>query len=152
MDNIAPPLDQDLNSIDTSMPLLEDGVYDLQINKVEKGQSASKVDMLKLDYMTTAPAKSRKQDNLGAGIHVFDQCMLAPSGKSDWNMVLRNVASITQAAGLPGTFGDFTNGDYVGLQGRTIRVKIGFEPEGTDKNGKSFKAKNIIVLYMPQPK
>jgi hypothetical protein len=144
----APPLDQDLNSIDTSIPLLEDGIYDLQIAKVEKTKSKAGGDMLKLDYITTGPAKSRSGDQLGLGIHVFDQCMMAPAGKSDWNMVVRNIAAITQGAALTGTVGEFLNGGYVGLQGRAIRVKIGYEPEGTDKNGKSFKAKNVISLYI----
>lgn len=149
MDNMtAPPLDMDLNSIDTSIPLLEDGIYDLQVAKVEKAKSKSGGDMLKLDYVTTAPAMSRSKDQLGAGIHVFDQCMLAPSGKSDWGMVVRNIAAITQSTQLTGTVGDFLNGGYVGLQGRALRVKIGFEPEGVDKNGKSFKAKNVISLYI----
>lgn len=156
--NIAPPLDLDLATVDTSMPLLANGIYDLIIEKAEvKKTNDQRGEYISLDMKTNAPALSQKGDNLGAGIHVFDNINLVPTGKATWDMVARNLGAFTQALGFaPGQAkivgGRVNSGDWVpSLPGRTIRAKIGFAPEGTNPStGKSFRAKNTVEMYLKQ--
>lgn len=144
----APPLDLDLSSIDTSLPLLAAGIYDLQIAKVEPKTTKSNSPMLALDLVTTGPAESQEGTQLGAGIHVFSNLNLAPSGKATWEIVLRNIAAVTQAAGIQTNYGEFAANAAGLLQGKTVRCRVGITPAGTDKNGKSFRAKNEIEVWM----
>lgn len=148
--NIASlPLDLDLNSVDTSMPLLEKGIYDVSVAKVEMKKTSKGGDMLHFDFVTTAPSKSMKGEDLGPNIHVFDNCNLTPTGKATPEMVVRNIASIAQAAGFVGTLQEFLNGGYMTLQGRTLRVRVGYEPAGVQAaTGKSFREKNTIEMYI----
>lgn len=144
----APPLDLDLNTIKTDMPLLADGLYELQFSKVEPKQSKAGQPMLSLDLVTTSAAMALTGEQLGAGIHVFDNLNLAASGKATWDMVTRNVASVVQATSLATNWGEFCANAPALLQGQIVRCKVGNEPAGVDKNGKSFRAKNTIVLWM----
>lgn len=146
----APPLDLDLNSVDTSMPLIADGsIVDLQIAKVEKKDTKTPgVQMLSLDMTTTTPCKAQDGADLGAGIHVFHNLVLAPSGKGTWDMVARNIAAVTQAAGVATTYGDLVANPVVVLQGQNVRAKIKVVPEGVTKEGKAFRAKNEVSVFM----
>src|SRR5438445_12493908 len=98
---VSAPLDLDLATVDVSLPLLKDNeLYDLRIEKAEIKQTAAGQDMIHLDMVTTNGAKSMKGDDLGAGIHVFDNLMTVKTGKSTDEMVVRNVASLVQAVGF----------------------------------------------------
>ena len=145
---VAPPLDMDLNSIDTSMPLLAASIYDLQIQKVEQKQTKLGQPMFNIDLVTTSPAASQDGQQLGAGIHVFHNLNLQPSGKATWDIVLRNIAAVTQAVGFSGTYGEFAANGPALLTGKTARVRVAIAPAGTDKNGKAFRAKNEIEIWM----
>lgn len=146
----APPLDLDLNTVDTSMPLIADNsIVDLQIAKVEKKPTKTPgVEMLNLDMITTTPSKAQDGADLGAGIHVFHNLLLHPSGKGTWEMVARNIAALTQAAGIQTTYGDIIANPIAVLQGQNVRAKLKVQPEGVDKNGKSFRAKNEVSVFM----
>jgi hypothetical protein len=145
---VAPPLDLDLNTIDTSMPLLAPGIYDLQFIKVEAKTTKANSPMLSLDLVTTAPAQSQDGTQLGAGIHVFSNLNLAPAGKATWEIVVRNVASVTQSVGLQTSYGEFVANAPALLQGKVARCKVGVVPAGVDKNGKNYRAKNEIEVWM----
>ena len=142
----APPLDLDLNSIDTSMPLLAPGIYDLQFAKVEPKTTKSGAAMFSLDLVTMEPAQSQDGGQLGAGIHVFSNMNLAPSGKATWEIVLRNIAQVIQSAGLKATYGELVANPSL-LQGKTARVKVKCVPAG-ERDGKSYRAKNEIETWM----
>ena len=141
------------------MPLLADGVYDLRIDKAEvKPTAAPGGKLVHLDLVTTDPSTSRTGQPLGAGIHAFDNVNTVPTGKASWEMVLRNVGALVQAAGLtpadlavagPNAQAQSTNADAWAplLQGRVVRASIGYEPAGVSKAGKSFKEKNVIRYY-----
>ena len=154
------PLDADLSTVDTSLPLLKDmEYYDVKIDKAEITKTAAGADMLHLDFVTINGAKSLKNEDLGPGVHVFDNMMLAPVGKSTWQMVIRNVASLVQAVQLQGLGNYGANAQAQcsacaqwapQLVGRTLRIKVGYEPEGVSKTGKAFRAKNVILLYLKQ--
>jgi len=148
-DQIAPPLDIDLNSVDTSMPLIADGqLVDFTLVKVEKVKTKAGGDMLSIQHKSITPTKAADGKDLFPGVLVFGNLNLAPSGKGTWDMVVRNIAAITQAAGITGTLAEFLNGGWQQLQGKTVRGKVHYVPEGPDKTGVVRKAKNEISLYI----
>jgi hypothetical protein len=153
---VAPPLDIDLNTIDTSMPLIADNsLADFTIAKVELRKTKAGGDMLGIDATTTGPTKSQDGHDLGSGIHVFTNLNLAPSGKSDWTIVARNIASLTQAAGVQFDGGGLAQQieqlrtDHVALlTGKQFRAKVGITPAGVDKNGRAYRAKNEFTVFL----
>jgi hypothetical protein len=146
---VAPPLDLDLNTVDTSMPLIAQGsLADFNIVKVEAKKTAAGGSMLSLDSVTTSPTKAEDGHDLGPGIHVFHNLNLAPSGKATWDMVIRNIAAVTQAAGVTTTYGDLVANPVATLQGKQFRAKLNIAPAGTDRNGKSYRAKNEFAVFM----
>ena len=151
MSNItAPPLDLDLSTVDTSMPLIADGsIVDLTIAKVEKRNSTTTpgLQMLSLDMVTQGPTKAQDGADLGAGVHVFHNLNLSPSGKATWDMVARNLAQVTQAIGLAVKYQDIVDNGTALLQGQTLRAKLKVVPEGV-RNGKSYRAKNEVSVFM----
>jgi hypothetical protein len=132
------------------MPLIADGsIVDLSFVKVEeKPTKTPGVEMLSLDMVTTGPSKAQDGADLGAGIHVFHNLVLSPSGKGTWDMVARNIASVTQAAGVTTTYGDLVANPVAVLQGQNVRAKIRVVPEGVTKEGKAFRAKNEVSVFM----
>jgi hypothetical protein len=150
MDLNQNPLDMDLSAVDTSMPLLAPDIYDLQCVKAEIVKTNDGVtNMLKVQLKTTQPAKSVKSDNIGAGVVVFDQLLLAPRGKATADMVVRNVAGIVQAAGLTGARLSNVDQWHKQLEGKVVRAKVDVVPEGS-RDGKSYPAKNSIGYYVKQ--
>ena len=143
----APPLDLDLNSIDTSMPLLAEGIYDLQVATVTQKTTAANLPMLSLDLVTTAPAQAQDGAQLGAGVHVFHNLNIQPSGKATWEMVLKNIAQVTQSVGIATTYGELVANPNM-LLGKVARCKVVCVPAGVSKTGKAFKAKNEISTFM----
>lgn len=150
MENVqtmAPPLDMDLSTVKTDLPLLAAGIYDLSINVVTPKSSKGGQPMLNLELRTTAPAEAQDGSQLGVGIPVFDTLMLAPAGKATWDMVTRNVAAVCQCVGLVTSWGEFVSNGPALLQGQVGRCKVGIEPAGS-KDGKSYKSKNVVEVYM----
>lgn len=148
----VPPLDVDLSSVDTSFPLLVDGIYDLRCDKAEiKDTADHKGRLAELQLVTVAPATGRKGEALEPGAtRIFERIMLAPTGKATWDMVLRNMGSVVQAVqgGMPMRCTPQTADQWVPmLQGRTFRCRVGYEPAGT-KNGKSFNEKNVVTQWV----
>jgi hypothetical protein len=145
-----PPLDLDLNSVDTSMPLIHDNeVVDFRIDKIEKKKTKDgKADMLAITHKSLSPTRGVKDETLQPGVMVFNNVVLAPTGKATWDMVLRNIAALTQAAGCQMSLGDFINGGFMTLQGATVRAKVAYTAEGPDKTGVVRRAKNEIGLYI----
>lgn len=146
--NMAPPLDMDLGSIDTSMPLLAEGIHEFRIEKSELKQTKLGNPMLSIQFKTINPAKSIKGEDLGPGITVFNNVNLVPSGKATQEMVNRNMAELVKGCGGGVTYGQLMQGGGV-LQGRTCKAKVKFVPQGTTKDGKSFREKNEIEFFIP---
>src|ERR1019366_4335529 len=151
MANEALALDMDLNSIDTSFPLIAAGaIADFQVEKIEAVTTKANSPMLKLTLKSTSPVASVKGDTLNPGVTVFHNINLAPTGKATAQMVAQNIAQFTQAMGITGTLGAFINGGYMQAQGRTVRVKVAYIPEGPDKTGVVRKAKNEVSSFVKQ--
>ena len=146
--NIAPPLDMDLGSIDTSRPLLSDGIHEFRVDKVEAKNTAAGKKMLNISFKTLNPATSIKGDSLSAGVLVFHNVNLEISGKATQEMVNRNMAELVKGCGGGVTYGDLLSGGQV-LVGRTCKAKVVFVPAGISKQGKSFPEKNEISFFVP---
>lgn len=144
----APPLDLDLNSVDTSMPLLAKGIYELMVTKVESKTSSKGNPMLALEFSTTMPSKSVEGKDMGPNVKVFHNLNLAPSGKATWEMITRSVASIVQSAGVSATWQDVQTNPVGVFQGKTVRASVDVAPAGVDASGKAYRAKNEIVVFM----
>ena len=129
------------------MPLLAKGIYDLQITKVEKKKTSKGGDMIALELSTTAPSKSVKDEDLGIGIKVFYNLNLSVSGKATWDIIKRNVAAVVQAARVQTNWGDFQANPAI-LQGSIVRCSVDVAPAGVDKNGKAYREKNEILVFM----
>lgn len=146
---IPPPLDVDLATVDISMPLLADGIYDLRIVKAEIKPTAGGGRMIHLDHVTTDPAMGRTGAPLGAGVHLFNNVNVVPSGKATWEMVAKSVGGLVQAAEFPAGVARLDNVEQWTpmLVGKIVRAKVVYKPAGVSKNGKAFKEANEIQYY-----
>lgn len=147
---MAPPLDCDLATVDISMPLLADGIYDFNIAKAElKPTSSPGGWMVHLDLVTTQPATARTGAPLGAGVHVFNNVNVVPTGKATWDMIKQNVGGLVQAAQFPAGVARLDNvAQWTPmLVGKVVRAKVVFKPAGVSKSGKSFKEANEIAYF-----
>ena len=149
---MAPPLDEDLSKVDTSFPLLADGIYQFKIDEAKvQPTKDGKGKFIHLKLSTTMPAISVKGENLVAGINVFDNRNLVPTGKATWDMIKRGVGEFIQAieGGVSGATLSGMEQLVPTLQGRTLKAKVGYAPERIDKaTGRQFKANNEILLYI----
>lgn len=143
------PLDCDLTQIDTSMPLLAPATLDLKIAKVElKKTKDGLTDMLNIEHKTVDMAKSVKDETLHPGVTLFNTLCLQPRGALTAEMVRRSGAELAQAAKVDPTFRFLQH--YKTLEGKVVRAKVEVAPEGVDKNGKAFRAKNVVAYYVKQ--
>lgn len=149
----APPLSTDLSSVDTSLPLIADGkIVDFNIEKIEQAATKDgKGVYLSIDHKSITQTDSVKGDPLLPGsVHVFNNINLIPTGKATWDMIERNIAAIAQAAGLTMGTTEFIKGGWMQLNGKTVRAKVSYVPEGPDKSGVTRRAKNEIAVYLKQ--
>jgi hypothetical protein len=142
-------LDMDLATVDTSRQLLAKGLYDLRVTKaeIEPSSGTPPIDVLKLELASTAPASSDKGETLDPGVPVYHTCSLAPSGKATVKMVVQNVASIVQAAGLTGVTVAGARLWFKQLEGRNLRCRVDLRPEQT-KDGRTFQPRNEIKEFI----
>ena len=145
-------LDLDLSSVDTSLPLIADReVVDFIVDGVEKKLTSKGDEMVALKLKSITPTRSVKGEDLQPGVLVFHNINLVPTGKATMDMVVRNLAEVIQAAGLSGvTYQDFKSSRYTELQGKTLRARVAYIPEGPDKTGVVRRAKNEVGLFVRQ--
>lgn len=148
----APLLDTDLSTVDTSLPLFADNsIIDFIIDKVEqKPTKDGKGVMLSIDHKSITAGNTFDGKPLNPGAHVFNNIMLVPTGKADWDMVTRNIAALTQGVGMSVSLADFIRGRWMELQGKTVRAKVSYVPAGLDRTNVMRRAKNEIALYIKQ--
>ena len=159
--NEVAPLDMDLGAIDTSMPLLKsEEYYDFVIKKAEVRDTAKGGEMIHVELATLNPATDMKGASLGAGVMVFDNvnCKAGPGAKpAAVEMAKKSTAALVQACGFTGyqKFGTTASEQLATarqwapqLNGLTLRARVGYNGPGIAPNGKSFKEKNVITLYV----
>lgn len=144
-----PPLDLDLATVDISVPLIADGIYEVRIVKAEVKPTAKGGRMIHIDHVTTAPAQSRTGTVLGAGVHLFNNVNVVPTGKATWEMIAKSVGSLVQGAEFPPGVARLDNVDQWAptLVGKTVWAKVVYKPAGVSPQGKSFKEANEIAYY-----
>lgn len=152
---IAPPLDVNFASIDTSFQLLADGVYDFTVIKSELKPTQKGGKMIHLEMGTQQPAPSRSNPNemLNPGVRVFHNQNTMPTGKATWDIVLKGpsgLAALFQSAGLQNEVNmqNLESFGVAALNGRKVTASIGFEKAGQTVNGKTFREKNVINYWV----
>lgn len=151
-------LDLDLNSVDTSLPLLQPGVYKLQIvDSIVEPNSAGDGHIWRLRLETTEPATGMRDEQLPARFPIFTVLSLTPKGNATQEMIARNVASVVQALTPPleervpvraifdGSWPEVAR-KFVG---RYVEARVGVQPERTDeRTGRRFAAQNTIDRFI----
>ena len=127
-------IDVDLTSVETSMPVLQAGLYDLRIASLTKEENKDKTgDNLKVKFLTVDPAVSTQGKDLAPGVPLFVYYPLQKKegGKEsnfDWKT---NLASLQEAA-LGEKRVQFATAELIGL---IVRATVKVEPyAGSDSN------------------
>ena len=139
-------LDEDMSSVDTSIPLIKEGIYTLELTKVEEVDTTDKLGKnLKCKFTLIADAESTDGQIVNKGFPVFHQTLITPKGGMTLDMVKRNLALILQPMGLK-TLRDLLACEG---QGRTVLAKVGIERATKNKEtGKEYPAKNVIKAFL----
>lgn len=118
-------LDTDLGGVDTSFPLLKDGLYDMIVDSVVKERNkADDGDRLTIKVKTQQPAESQKGEALHPGFTLTAYIGITETEKYDKGAIKRSLATFRQAMGLKeGAFNPIEQ-----YQGKVIRVKISTRP------------------------
>jgi len=155
-------LDLDLNSVDTSFPIIKAGIYDMVIKEssvADNKASDGKNWVFKL--ATTIPTDGVKGEKFDIGHIVTSQLSLKTKSEKKTEdqmkeIIVKNAARILQAIRPPvtGITGkDLFDGSFEvkckALQGRMIRVKLDALPERKDKeSGKTLSPTNDIAQFI----
>ena len=143
-DNTIPDfLAGDLSTLDTSMPLLKEGIYDLLVAKVEVKTNTNGISNLRLAFRTTQDGFSTTEEPLHKGFPINHSICLTQTGGLTSDMIRRSCASLVQAAGK-------TNFLPVSqFEGEIIRCKVRIQPERVDKKtGLEYPASNSISSFV----
>jgi len=163
-ENNIPLVDLNLNEMDTSLPLIPNGIYDLVVAKSEviDPTTADEVPSWKLELKTTQPTTSLPNskgqiEQLPPGHPVYTQTQLEPTGKATLKMCAGNVAQIIQSMRPPVSVPPFSGGAkefsafvkswHNMTMGHMVRCRVEAQPAGVSKKGKSYKAGNRVVEF-----
>lgn len=151
MDNENIDLNVDLNSVDTSRPLLAPGKLQLLVKKAETGQTKdgqgtmikltlTNVQNEKFEDGSAAPAESTT---------IFHQMLVTPKGGMTAAMVQRSLAELIQAVGgVPGARANNVGEWVPSLANKVCIAQVIVEEESTDKNtGKVYARKNALKYF-----
>lgn len=152
-----PLLDMDLNTVETTLPMVQAGIYDLVVKESEviEPTDAQSPPVWKLTLATTTPLQSvptngRPPETIDPGHPLFTQTQLAPTGKATVKMVGQNVAQIIQSVKppLPGVKLHEIRQWHKQLEGRMVRCDVICQPAGVNpKTGKAYRAGNRIEQF-----
>lgn len=137
-------LDRDLSQVNTSMPILRDGIYDVEVSRVELAETSDQQGkMLRLVFKTTAPSQAVSGDMINAGFPLYHNFLLTPKGGMTEEMIVRNLAAFAQSAGVA------TINPVDQLRGRMVRVRVVVVPERKDRNtGRTYPPSNEIHTFL----
>lgn len=137
-------LDEDLSGVDTSMPLVKEGIYELKVDEIEKiPNKAEDGELLKFKFKTTSAMESVDGQPIAEGYTLFHQISITPTEKYTKDAIKRNVAAFVQAAG--GTH-------LMPLEqwkGKIVQAKVKVQGERTNKEtGESYPPRNEIKSFV----
>lgn len=92
-------LEQNTNDIDTSMPRLSAGIYELEIieAKVEPSKDGAKQN-LNVTFQTIKEASSSDGDKIGQGYRIYRTFTLSPTEKLTGKQIVDGIAQVAQSA------------------------------------------------------
>ena len=134
-------LDEDVSDVDTSFPLLSEGLYDMEIQEVtEESNKAKTGTNLKIVVVTTKDSVSPKGEALNRGMKLTSYIGLTETEKYNTDSIKRNVAGFVQAVGC----GITKVKPFDQFKGKIVRVKVSIRPAGKDKTGVEREAANDL--------
>jgi hypothetical protein len=142
-DNILDILTEDLSGIDTNIPVLREGLYDLAIVKVTRDPSKDGTkENLNIQLKTTETASSTAGQIVQAGWSIFDCISISPTERYTIDQIKRNVAAFVQASGCR------TVEPVDQFTGKIVRAKVAAVPERKDpKTGQVYPPRNEVKAY-----
>ena len=137
-------LDEDLSGVDTRMPLIREGIYKLEIKKIEKVPTKDQTgELLKITLATaTDNCKSTTGDAINKGFPVFHQIYITVTEKCTADQIKKSVAQFTQAVGIKKIV------PFTPFIGQLVFAKVIVEKERKDeKTGQEYSARNSIKQF-----
>lgn len=137
-------LNEDLSGVDTTLPLIVEGIYDLAVFKLSKDPSKDGTkENLNIVLHTTETANTTTRDTVQKGFPLFHVISLTPTEKYTVEQIKRKLAEFTQAVGVPSI------NPMESIVGRVVRTKVIVEPERTNKEtGQTYDARNSVKMFL----
>lgn len=137
-------LTQDLSGVDTSLPLIVDGIYELEVKEVKQEPTKDGAKQnLNITLVTVGDASTTRRDVVHAGFPLYRTISLTPTEKYTADMVRRGLAEFAQALGVA------TVRPLEALVGKRLYAKVVIDPERTDKaTGKRYDSRNSISRFL----
>lgn len=133
-------LAEDLSSVDTSMPILKEGLYDMTISSCKEGTTKDKTGVIvTIILKTTAPAFSTTGEEVQPGFPVYHRMNQTPTGGMTADMIRKRNAQFVEA--VEGKKTSLIPLDR--FEGKTVRCKVGIQEETT-----SYPASNVIKNFV----
>jgi hypothetical protein len=121
--DVADLLSTDLGSVDTSFPLLKEGLYDMAIESCDIVDNKEKTGKnIKIVLRTTADAQSVKGEPLNAGMKLTTYIGLTETEKYGKEAIARNAAGFVQATRFSKL------GPIEQFKDEVVRVKVSIRP------------------------
>lgn len=141
-----PLLDDDLSSVDTSRPLLAEGIYNLRVAELSiKESEGTGNKYINARYELDQDAQSVAGEAISPGFSVFDIIVVSETEKMDADSIRKRLALLQEAWLGKKTDRFAPLEQYVGA---SFQAVIGIE---TDKGGK-YDDKNRVKKYIPKSK
>ena len=138
-------LDEDLSSVDTSMPVLREDIYLLEVTDAkEVPTNDGKGQMLTITLKTVEDGIATNGYAINKGFPVFARTSITPTEKYPKDRIRMEVAKICQAIGVK------TIKPFADLKGKLVKVKIKVRPERTDPTTQAtYPESNEIKQWIP---
>lgn len=120
----ADPFDTPVDQTDTSFPLLNPGIKDLEVVKADKGLSKKDSNMLTFTLKTTADDIDTKGEKLQKGFPLYHRIVIDPSESRTANRICKDIALFAKACGVAGPTPRQIIDDPEILVGSVVRAKV----------------------------
>ena len=151
-------LSMDLNTVETTLPVIRGDIYDLRVKTSEilVPEDSSKPRSWKLTLETTTPTTTTDDKPVDIGHPIFAQTQLKPTGKATAKMVVQNVGEMVQSV-RPRLEGQITMGTEADpipwhkmTEGRMVRVRVDALPSRQNpKNpAQTFRPANMVSAWI----
>lgn len=152
MSDTNPPamLSLDLNTLETSLPVIRGDKYELRIKESEiiQPDDPTKAPAWKLTLETLGPTMDINGKPVEPGHLLFTQTQLRPTGRANWKMVAQNIASIIQALRprIDGQLALPIDPWHKQVEGKIVRVSVVALParDKNDGTGTQYRPSNRV--------